>query len=260
MENAVEALKMAFAVIVFGMALTISITMFTQAKQTSDLILAEEDEATSYEYYTYDEGASSQYEKRVVGLETVIPTLYKYYKENYTVVFKEGNYINGELSNVSNLVIYKSQSPYKTAHNKVLWGDYRWQTYWGDIPDTNSKIYDICSFDMDEEIKRHEPWSGKQSDTKYNIDLFLNGGTFKSPDNNTSRDTEYGEGFIKKMKTRVQSNNPQFVEQLGEYVFERQDGQVDQDIGTTITIDGETTSLLRKNKKRVITYTLIRNN
>lgn len=254
MENAVEALKMAFAVIVFSMALTIAFTMFTQAKNTSDIILEQEDEATAYEYYNYEEGQSAKYQKRVVGLETVIPTLYKYYKENYTVVFKQGTYINGQLYDVKNLVLYESESKYK-SDGKILWGDYKWQTYWGDITDSNPNYKKICSFDMDEEIKRREPWSGKQSDTKQNIDLFLKGGEFISPDNNADRNTDYGEGFIKKY-----GKDAKFVEELGEYVYERDDkGNVNSSGSTTITINGETTSLLRKNKKRVITYTLITN-
>lgn len=259
MENAVEALKMAFAVIVFSIALTISIMMFTKAKNTSDIVLAAEDETSEYDYYRYDAEELSQKEKRIVGLETVIPTLYKYYKENYTVVFKVGTYNNGNLSN-ENLELYTSKSPYKTAYGKKLWGDYDWTKYWGNISENNSKIYKICSFDMDEEIKRHEPWSGKQSDTKNNLDLFLNGGTFKSPDNNTSRDMNYGSGFINELKSIAKSNNPKFVEELGEYIYEREDdGSVDSSGGTTITINDETISLLRKNKKRVITYTLLRN-
>jgi len=254
MENAVEALKMAFAVTAFVMALTVSMVMFTQAKETSDILLASEDEASYYEYYNYIEENTTvdEYQKRVVGLETVIPTLYKYYKENYTVVFKEGTYSAGKLSNTKNLTIYQSSSPYQAQTGKVLWGNYDWTKY--GISDANKT--QICSFDTDEEIKRHEPWSGKQIDTKRNLDLFLNGGTFEYKDSsNKNRNTYYGEGFIKKV-----GSNARFVEELGEYIYEHdENGNVDPNMGTTITIDGETTSLLRKNKKRVITYTLIRN-
>ena len=52
-----------------------------------------------------------------------------------------------------------------------------------------------------------------------------------------------------------QETNPQFVEQIGEYVYD----QGEEGTDTTVTIDGEVTSILRKNKKRVITYTLITN-
>ena len=268
MENAVEALKIAFAVIVFGMALTISMVMFTQAKSTSDAVVEMQDETNYYDYYTYDDNeVMSKYQKRVVGLETVIPTLYKYYRENYTVIFKVGTYNKetGEVTysgaNNGNLILYRSKSPYKATYSgRVLWGDYRWQNYWGDISATDNRIYDICSFDVDEEIKRREPWSGKQSDMKHNIDCFLNGETFVSPDGNVSRNTKY-DGITKLIQSNGGNvNNPKFVEELGEYIYERDESGEVESSGTTITIDGETTSILRKNKKRVITYTLITNN
>ena len=43
MENAVDALKIAFAVIVFVIALSIGMYMFTQAKVTSDIVLQKSD-------------------------------------------------------------------------------------------------------------------------------------------------------------------------------------------------------------------------
>ena len=30
-------------------------------------------------------------EKRIVRLESIVPTLYKYYKENYTVIFRDSD-------------------------------------------------------------------------------------------------------------------------------------------------------------------------
>lgn len=258
MEDAVEALKMAFAVIVFCIALTISIAMFTQAKSTSDIILAEEGKNDYYEYYTYNRQELKENVKRVVGLETVIPTLYKYYKENYTVVFKTGTYENGQLTNVRNYELYTSKTPDKTSDNKPLWGNYDWRKYWGENASETYKRK-ICSFDMDEEIKRREPWTSSQSDVKNNLDLFLNGGKFISPTGLEAENMNYGNGFINAV-TNNGTRTPRFVEELGEYVYERNNdegGTVDSSGGTTITIDGETTSLLRKNKKRVITYILI---
>ena len=44
MENAVQALKMAFAVLVFVMALSFTVYVFTQARTASDSILYSIDE------------------------------------------------------------------------------------------------------------------------------------------------------------------------------------------------------------------------
>ena len=79
MENATDALKMAFAVVVFVMALTIAVMMFSQLNQVSKLVVSSSDITKYYEYKI----AKDEEQTRIVGLETIIPTLYKYYKENY---------------------------------------------------------------------------------------------------------------------------------------------------------------------------------
>ncbi len=90
MENAAEALKMAAAVLIFVLALSISINSFSEVRQTSQTILNYRDR----EYdttYVEDNGST----ERIVGAETIIPTIYKSYKENYKIIFdfiKESNY------------------------------------------------------------------------------------------------------------------------------------------------------------------------
>ena len=91
MENAVDALKIGFAVLVFVMALSLTIYMFSQARESADIVLHSSDITEYMEYEEVSQGS----ENRVVGLETIIPTLYKYYKENYTVIFRNssGNFL-----------------------------------------------------------------------------------------------------------------------------------------------------------------------
>ena len=96
MENAVDALMIGFAVLVFTMALSLTIYMFSNAVKTSDLVLHSSDITEFMEYEGFDNYTEAQNNKnRIVGLETVIPTLYKYYKENYTVIFRDnsGNFM-----------------------------------------------------------------------------------------------------------------------------------------------------------------------
>lgn len=84
MENATEALQMAFGVLVFVIALSISINAFGEARRTSQVLL----DYTDREYdYTYVE--DNQTTKRIVKAETIIPSIYKAYKENYKIVFKK---------------------------------------------------------------------------------------------------------------------------------------------------------------------------
>ena len=90
MENAVEGLKMAGAVLLFILALSITMLSFSQAREAIDAIVAFSDreslviEGDSRFFYLSD-GANKN---RTVGLETIIPTIYRAYKENYQIVFK----------------------------------------------------------------------------------------------------------------------------------------------------------------------------
>lgn len=81
MENAVDALKIAFGVLVFVIALTIAFAVLSQAKATSDIMLFASDKTN---YYTYSEEADKA-EGRIVSADVVISSLYRYYKESIVV-------------------------------------------------------------------------------------------------------------------------------------------------------------------------------
>lgn len=81
MENVTEAIKMAGAVLMFVMALSITILTFGQARESSDIILNYKDRETEYQY------VESQGTERTVNLETIIPAIFRAYLENYKIVF-----------------------------------------------------------------------------------------------------------------------------------------------------------------------------
>ena len=86
MENAAEALKMAGAVLIFVLALSIIILSFGQVRETADTILDYRDRETMYidgNYYYQASGTERQ-----VGLETIIPSIIRAYTENYKIVFE----------------------------------------------------------------------------------------------------------------------------------------------------------------------------
>lgn len=87
MDNAIDALKIAFAVLVFVMALTLAMNAFGQAKAVSDEVFYMADKTNFYEY-TSEEKIP---EGRIVSGETIIPTLYRYYKENFNVILLDVN-------------------------------------------------------------------------------------------------------------------------------------------------------------------------
>lgn len=82
MENAIDALKIAAAVLIFVLALSISINAFGEVRQASKTIIDYKDR--EYDYSYVEENGTTE---RLVGLETIVPSIYKAYKENYKIVF-----------------------------------------------------------------------------------------------------------------------------------------------------------------------------
>ena len=91
MENAVDALKMAGSVLLFVIALSVAILSFTNARQAIDSVLEYSDrESLTIEgdpRFYYLSGGNND-TSRYVGKETIIPAIYRAYKENYKIVFK----------------------------------------------------------------------------------------------------------------------------------------------------------------------------
>ena len=87
MENAAEAIKMAGSVLIFVMALSIIMYSFSQVRQTVDIISDYRDRETIYIDGDYYYKGSANTTERTVGLESIIPTIYRAYLENYRIVF-----------------------------------------------------------------------------------------------------------------------------------------------------------------------------
>ena len=235
MENAVEALKMAFAVMLLTLALSLSIAFFSKARSTSEIVLQSSDKMAYYDYTRYDlpEDPSGN---RIVSYETIIPTLYKYNKERYKVVFKQGKYDSstGTLSELEPLEIYS------TTTNPKNWN----KNYINDFDGTSNKDSTnpelrICSFDIIEETQRNEPWVGNAEQVKLHLDAILGGGEYKIPFMTGASTINYANNPLSK-------RNNKFVEQIGEITTINTDENEDEVIGNKTT------------KKRIITYILIK--
>lgn len=90
MENAVDALKIAGSVLLFVIALSVAVLSFTTAREAIDTVLSFSDRESltiagdERFYYLADDNDTNRY----VGLETIIPSIYRAYKENYKIIFK----------------------------------------------------------------------------------------------------------------------------------------------------------------------------
>lgn len=90
MENATDALLIAFAVLIFIIALSVSLTTLAQAKTTADVVLFYSDREN---FQTPLPNDSENFEDggRTVGVDTVIATIARCAKEKFSVKIIEGN-------------------------------------------------------------------------------------------------------------------------------------------------------------------------
>ncbi|MBP3255932.1 MAG: hypothetical protein J6M60_05540 [Clostridia bacterium] len=198
MENASDALLMAFGVLVFVIALTVAITSFSQAREVSELVIYNSDSTNFYEYEEVSVGASRS---RIVGIETIIPTLYRYSKENYTVLFRVGDGYNPETGNFDGgtkvMEIFDSPQKYNGIERKWRGKGNAKELYWEKLQtkykrfvtdtyfDTKTPgletLHRIFSFDSEEEQLRNEPWTITPEETRKNLDCFIRGEVYESP-------------------------------------------------------------------------------
>lgn len=89
MENATDALLIAFAVLIFIIALSVSLTTLAQAKTTADVVLFYSDREN---FQTPLPSDSDNFEDggRTVGVDTVIATIARCAKEKFSVKIIDG--------------------------------------------------------------------------------------------------------------------------------------------------------------------------
>ena len=85
MDDAVQAIMIAFSVIVFVIALSISVYLIHQVTFTSEYLAYYSDSTRFYDNIDVENTNINSGEIRYVSIETIIPTLYRYYKENFCV-------------------------------------------------------------------------------------------------------------------------------------------------------------------------------
>ena len=152
MENSTRALKMAFAVIVFVIAISISFMLFGRLKNTLDYVmLYSNNEQAFYTLNDYSNEVFSLTNRRMVGLDTVISNISNYYNLGYYIYLQKGNYNEqtGEINSIQDIHVY-----------------------------TNSNIGNVNYFNIDEEIKRNEPWTSSNEDINNHTKILLYGGTY----------------------------------------------------------------------------------
>ena len=144
MENLGEALKMGFAIAFFVMALSLSMSSFSQANRAVNAVITardrdklledatlEEIKDAGYEQYVYVEPVSSDNLTRTVGIETVVSTINRAINENL-------KFLKLEVLDVDNHDIHIDE------HTKFI------------ITDTANSIDDDFKNNLLEHIKQHQ--------------------------------------------------------------------------------------------------------
>lgn len=99
----------------------------------------------------------------------------------------------------------------------------------------------VCSFDVNEESRRHEPWTGDTVKNKNMLDIFVKGGKYIYTDSRGQQVIDFGAGLY-------QYKNDTFIENIGEYTYNANNNEAsDTDYNS---------GLVKNRKKRVIIYTL----
>lgn len=160
MENASQALRMGAAIIVFMLAISLFFHNFSSAKKSADSILKIQDKQAYLEsddientLYKSNSGVTSDTTNyssegnRIVGIDSVISTIYKYDKEKYGVTILKGD---GDL-------IARYDSSTESLMNN-----------WNNIPDSY----------VDDEGTIREPKQEFIDNLKGNLTCRINGGNF----------------------------------------------------------------------------------
>lgn len=232
-ENIADALKIAGSVLLFVIGLSVAFLAFSQARESVDAIVNYSDR----EYFTIENNSRFYYladssglgTNRYVGIETVIPTIYRVYKENFKIVF-EVNDID------SDFYLFKK-----------------------DILNPDTGLYDEMNV---KKIDLKEQSIGSDEDCR----KFLNGilyrnfediGDYNNDGYSNKEDFEIkfkvklddSQGFYNYIKTGLDVEKYRIKEELGIYY--------DNDVGGTP--DPQSVQDVNKVEKRVITYTFEKN-
>lgn len=249
MENAEKAVMMAFAVFVLVIALSLAIYMFSEVTVTSEQLAFYSDSTIYYDNVEIDEAASDVYTDedikngtvRIVSTETIIPTLYRYYKENFCVKIYGADDGTGKRDliqifdvNLEGKVHGAAGDTHatSTATSPTHIENYAYNQAFNKENDGGIKIK-YCLFGA--------PWLGSTESVKTRIDYFVNG---KSGYINNAYVDYRDNDFYK-----ARNEGKQFKERFISYSYSGQ---------TMITEDGDELVTGEKSKdKIVIIYTLI---
>ena len=198
-ENLSNALLMAGAMIVFVIAITVTFSLISQTKSTSDIVLYSYDDTQYYEegyegitYTLADENDLN----RKVDMKAIIPTVYRYIKEHYgvTIMDNKGNILarfdETTESIVNNWETYlkksdpKCKNQYDNLKNLAAAAgleeefEKKYKGY-NDLTALWKEIYYLDKTSGNTRIKYGTPWLGNEANIAKRLKVDFGGGTAK---------------------------------------------------------------------------------
>lgn len=188
-ENASDALKMAAAILLFVMALSVAIFAFSKARYSAEKVMENLDGTflfydTDNIYLDYISGGGKKTQKINIEKQAIIDkgqfivNLFNYYTSGYTILFyyanikketsTEGLAIKINEDTIHKLTLYYSEAAPKSLNRSILRVDptnYKLRTdgsadgaYVNDPNPESNKYRAIYGLDITDEISRQEPW------------------------------------------------------------------------------------------------------
>ena len=220
MEDAVEAIKMAFAVLVFVIALSVSFSMFSKAKTTADSIATIQDtqkylesseaereglyiDSTKISGGGYTARRIQENGYRIVKEDDVYSTIYRYSLEKYgvTIMKMDGTIITRFDSNTENLMRQWDAMEYTAGEDGTVIGknkaDKMKQEYTDEIRKniatslvrentlrsklTPAVLASLYQVTNSGNGSQHgAPWTSSTEETYRRINIEINGGTYQN--------------------------------------------------------------------------------
>lgn len=252
-DNVSNALLMASAMLIFIIALTVTFSLISQTKTTSDTVLYSYDD-TKY----YDEGyeditytlANENDLNRTVNMETIMPTVYRYIKEHYgvTIMKKDGTII-ARFDETTESIVNNWSSYLKNEER-----DHKCETHYNYIKDlavavnleqefgnkyrdyndlTNlwEDIYNSTKTSGNTKIKYGTPWLGDEAKIVERLDVDFGEG-----------DATYAAGTHTGLNLLNKYRNKKFKE-IFLFVSDNSGTETDEITGDSVIIKANTTKL-----------------
>ena len=243
MENVTHGLYLAFAMFAFIVGVTFAIYMINSLNSTVETVVYSIDETNYYDTVTLNEliEDSDGNSYKVVTVDSIIPTLYRYYKESFCVKILDED---GDLLQMFDTTV---EEEVNTAYNTASLIRSDKQKALLELYDDETKVCYMYT----------APWISGTDSSKERIDMYIYGGSGYI--NNVWVDysisySGYSLGNNLKESNKIYLNNfenRKFKEIFSEYSYEGDTIEVEGDEYETLTGTKQTST------KIVITYQLL---